>query len=745
MDGLHAHLSVSIQDALQLHSYDTATFLAEQLVALRPCEASSCLLAECFVRQGLFHRARQTLLLARGPEARYLLAHCCVQLGMYDQAEAALLQILSNVSLQSGAGARSVCALSLLGSVCQRTNRAEDAAGYYRRALELDPLHWTAAKALADMGALDPLAKPDQSEIDAATSPPLPAAPAHAPEGGVVQLTPPGSESDRVASAGAAGAPEAPARAAQPPARPGTGGPSSIPRQLQWDSHPSAAYPQHSRSRAPFPGSVRDAAHDMLISPLPPPNFSLLTPAEVPQGAEAGTPQGTPGSFATPAEQLRGAESQVPGVPQKQRGAGGAAAEGGVSFPYFSGVPPSAPGTTPGLPGMQTNAAPAGGGKRAKVSGRLFESSAVAPEPDLQTPPLGAQAGLRAAVAAGPPGRSPAGLSLARAALWGVLEGYRLLHRYRCSDALVVLLGLPAAVQRTTRVQILIGACHMENLSYGPALAALREARQVDPTCAAGLDLESTALWQLRRSTELATLAQVGLALDRRSPQAWCAAGNCLSLQSQHEEAVRCFRRAVALDPRLAYAHTLCGHELLAMGDTQGAYQEYKEATMLSPRHYKAWFGLGMVYAKEEKWEQAAYHYQRGLGIHPQSAVLRCHHGLALARQGMPHQALSDLQRAIQLDPSNPLARYEKAGVLMDLQEWKAALEELSALKNIAPLEPSVHEQLGRVYRKLGQTDKAMLAYTTALDLKPPASEVPGLRRALDRINVPDDSDSEEI
>ena len=39
------------------------------------------------------------------------------------------------------------------------------------------------------------------------------------------------------------------------------------------------------------------------------------------------------------------------------------------------------------------------------------------------------------------------------------------------------------------------------------------------------------------------------------------------------------------------------------------------------------------------------------------------------------------MQRAIDVDPKNPLAKFEKASVLMSLGRWHQALQELSVLK----------------------------------------------------------------
>ena len=46
-----------------------------------------------------------------------------------------------------------------------------------------------------------------------------------------------------------------------------------------------------------------------------------------------------------------------------------------------------------------------------------------------------------------------------------------------------------------------------------------------------GMEVYSTVLWHLRREAELAALARECLALDRRAPASWAAAGNALSLQ----------------------------------------------------------------------------------------------------------------------------------------------------------------------------------------------------------------------
>ena len=36
-------------------------------------------------------------------------------------------------------------------------------------------------------------------------------------------------------------------------------------------------------------------------------------------------------------------------------------------------------------------------------------------------------------------------------------------------------------------------------------------------------------------------------------------------------------------------------------------------------RHYNAWYGLGSIYHRQEKYDMAEYHFRRALSINPQA------------------------------------------------------------------------------------------------------------------------------
>ncbi|KAI8560277.1 hypothetical protein RHMOL_Rhmol04G0242800 [Rhododendron molle] len=191
-------------------------------------------------------------------------------------------------------------------------------------------------------------------------------------------------------------------------------------------------------------------------------------------------------------------------------------------------------------------------------------------------------------------------------------EGYRLSCMYRCQDALDAYLKLPHKHYDTGWVLSQVGKSYFELVDYQEAHRAFCLARLASPYCLEGMDIHSTVLYLtlslllgwgrgrymwcqlyepplvshercqstaysgvLHRAPhkdmwpcksfeggyEVKLPVQELISTDRLAPQSWCAMGNCYSLQKDHETALKNFQRAVRLNSRFAYAHTLCGHE----------------------------------------------------------------------------------------------------------------------------------------------------------------------------------------
>lgn len=303
--------------------------------------------------------------------------------------------------------------------------------------------------------------------------------------------------------------------------------------------------------------------------------------------------------------------------------------------------------------------------------------------------------------------------------LRGMGSGYLSLSQFQCSDALVAYSALPSAHKNTPWVLSQMGRAYYEQAAYARAEECYRKLRVLAPTRLEDMEVYSTILWFLKREIDLSFLAHELVDSSWNSPQAWCALGNAWSLARDHEQALRCFKRATQLDPKFAYAFTLQGHEHVANEEYDKALTSYRQAIAADRRHYNAWYGIGRVYEKLGNYDKAYTHFHSASVINPTNAVLICCIGNVLEKQRQTVQALQYFTKATELAPNAAQTRYKKARALLALNQLDAAQKELEILKDLAPDEATVHFLLGKLYKSLGDKGSAVRHFTIALNLDP--------------------------
>ena len=153
----------------------------------------------------------------------------------------------------------------------------------------------------------------------------------------------------------------------------------------------------------------------------------------------------------------------------------------------------------------------------------------------------------------------------------------------------------------------------------------------MEPYRLEGVEYYSSCLWHLKKHVDLCYLAHQSLEKSVYAPEAWIAVGNCFSLQKEHEQALKFFTRAIQLNPQNPYAHSLCGHEHVYNEDFTKAKRAFEQALNYDVRHYSAWWGLGNICYKQEKYDKAAENFHKALGINSKNPVLYSFMGMTLA------------------------------------------------------------------------------------------------------------------
>lgn len=312
-------------------------------------------------------------------------------------------------------------------------------------------------------------------------------------------------------------------------------------------------------------------------------------------------------------------------------------------------------------------------------------------------------------------------------------------NQYRCHEALHIFSRLPHPQQSTGWVLNQQGRAYFEMNDFNSARRCLELMQAVEPHRMQGLDLLSTVYWQLKKEVELAHLAQRAVDFDNMCPEAWCVVGNCFSLQKEHETALSYFKRSLQIDPSFTYTYTLSGYEYMANEDFDKAVACFRNAIRSDERHYNAWYGLGAIYHRQEKYDLAEYHFERAVSINPQSSVLRCNLGIAQFSNGKAYVALDTLAEAFRLDPRNPQARFQRATIYSAMNRPAEALAELEKVRDAAPREATVHFAIGRMLKRLGRLEEAMKCFLTAMDLDPKDSQL--IKSAMDKLGEPEIAD----
>ena len=126
-------------------------------------------------------------------------------------------------------------------------------------------------------------------------------------------------------------------------------------------------------------------------------------------------------------------------------------------------------------------------------------------------------------------------------------SGYFALSHYQCHEALQIFNSVTSSQRETPWVLAQIGRSLYEQANYVEAAKYYARIKTMAPSRLEDMEFYSTILWHLKNEIDLAFVAHEIIDIDRNSPQAWCAVGNSFSLQRDHDQALKCFRRATQL------------------------------------------------------------------------------------------------------------------------------------------------------------------------------------------------------
>lgn len=157
--------------------------------------------------------------------------------------------------------------------------------------------------------------------------------------------------------------------------------------------------------------------------------------------------------------------------------------------------------------------------------------------------------------------------------------------------------------------------------------------------------------------------------------------------------------------------------------DYSRADAAYRRAASLNPRDSRGVYGLGNIYADQQRWEEAENFYRSAIRVDASNpgAFIALSYVLTQPIIGgdLPErysEAESAARKAISIDPQNAFA-YDQLGVALELRGIISE-ETQTAYRKAIEIEPEfalAYAHLGRLYRRLGKINESAESYRRAI------------------------------
>jgi len=199
----------------------------------------------------------------------------------------------------------------------------------------------------------------------------------------------------------------------------------------------------------------------------------------------------------------------------------------------------------------------------------------------------------------------------------------------------------------------------------------------------------------------------------------WNNKGSSLCTLGRHEEAIDCFDKALAIDPRKAKPWANKGVSLGALGRSEEAIACYDKALAIDPRYAPAWSNKGSDLAALERHEEAIACYDKALAIDPQFATIWSNKGVSLTEFGQNEEAIACYDKALAIDPRYALAWICKGNALAALERHEEAIDSYDKALAIDPRDATAWYNKGGSLGDLGQHEEAIACYDKGLAIDP--------------------------
>ena len=221
---------------------------------------------------------------------------------------------------------------------------------------------------------------------------------------------------------------------------------------------------------------------------------------------------------------------------------------------------------------------------------------------------------------------------------------------------------------------------------------------------------------QARKDLEYA-MAEFETAMNSRPDDytSHCNLGNFYMDRNEFERAVAEFETAVKLQPDNVTSMVNASLAYNLMGQNAKAEESLRRALKVEPANTAANLNLGLLLGEQGRVCEAEVALRTALKTDPQMAVAAYNLSVLLAK-GRIDEAISWVQKAAELRPSEPKYAYTLAFYKLQKEDTDGAIDVLRGVVQQQPIYTEAYLLLGEIYEKQGKSEMATDLYRQALN-----------------------------
>ncbi|HET9233639.1 MAG TPA: tetratricopeptide repeat protein, partial [Candidatus Eisenbacteria bacterium] len=191
--------------------------------------------------------------------------------------------------------------------------------------------------------------------------------------------------------------------------------------------------------------------------------------------------------------------------------------------------------------------------------------------------------------------------------------------------------------------------------------------------------------------------------------------------ESRFEDALRCFERAILMNPQHLLAFESMGISQERLGRLEDAMQTMESLTQVAPDHVMAWTNLSRYYAQAGRIADA----ERMKG-HVTYLVMKQEAGeKAAERKAREDKVLERarleervglFQQVLSLDPEDVVANFGLGKVLLDLERWEDAVPHFQKSIERQTSYSMAYNHLGTCLVRLGRFEEAREVFRSGIE-----------------------------